>query len=120
MSGVGISFGADRIYDVLEQMDKFPEETAATTKVLFINFGEKEELFCLPILSQLRANGINAEIYPASHKMKKQMTYANNKNIPYVIMVGESEMEEGVVSLKNMETGDQEKLTPEQLIEKLA
>ncbi|WP_321306331.1 histidine--tRNA ligase [Marinifilum fragile] len=120
VSGVGISFGADRIYDVLEQMNKFPEETAATTKVLFINFGEKEELFCLPILSQLRANGINAEIYPTSHKMKKQMTYANNKNIPYVIMVGESEMEEGVVSLKNMETGDQDKLTPEQLIEKLA
>ncbi|WP_321280335.1 histidine--tRNA ligase [Marinifilum fragile] len=120
VSGVGISFGADRIYDVLEQMNKFPEETAATTKVLFINFGEREELFCLPILSQLRANGINAEIYPTSHKMKKQMTYANNKNIPYVIMVGESEMEEGLVSLKNMETGDQEKLTPEQLIEKLA
>lgn len=120
VSGVGISFGADRIYDVLEQMNKFPEETAATTKVLFINFGEKEELFCLPILSKLRANGINAEIYPASQKMKKQMTYANNKNIPYVIMVGETEMEEGVVSLKNMETGDQKKLTPEQLIEKLA
>lgn len=120
VSGVGISFGADRIYDVLEQMNKFPEETAATTKVLFINFGEKEELFCLPVLSKLRANGINAEIYPASQKMKKQMTYANNKNIPYVIMVGETEMEEGVVSLKNMETGDQEKLTPEQLIEKLA
>ena len=120
VSGVGISFGADRIYDVLEQMDKFPEETAATTKVLFINFGEKEELFCLPVLSKLRANGVNAEIYPASQKMKKQMTYANNKNIPYVIMVGETEMEEGVVSLKNMETGDQEKLTPEQLIEKLA
>ncbi|MCT4602838.1 MAG: histidine--tRNA ligase [Marinifilum sp.] len=120
VSGVGISFGADRIYDVLEQMDKFPEETAATTKVLFINFGEREELFCLPVLSKLRANGVNAEIYPASQKMKKQMTYANNKNIPYVIMVGETEMEEGVVSLKNMETGDQEKLTPEQLIEKLA
>ncbi|NOU60525.1 histidine--tRNA ligase [Marinifilum caeruleilacunae] len=120
VSGVGISFGADRIYDVLEQMDKFPEETAATTKVLFINFGEKEELFCLPILAKLRANGVNAEIYPASQKMKKQMTYANNKNIPFVIMVGESEMEEGLVSLKNMETGDQEKLSPEQLIEKLA
>ncbi|WP_421918176.1 histidine--tRNA ligase [Marinifilum sp.] len=120
VSGVGISFGADRIYDVLEQMNKFPEETAATTKVLFINFGEKEELFCLPVLAKLRANGVNAEIYPVSQKMKKQMTYANNKNIPYVIMVGESEMEEGVVSLKNMETGDQEKLTPVQLIEKLA
>ena len=120
VSGVGISFGADRIYDVMEQMEKFPEDTMATTKVLFINFGEKEELFCLPVLAKLRANGINAEIYPASQKMKKQMTYANNKNIPFVIMVGETEMEEGVVSLKNMETGDQEKLTPEQLIEKLA
>ncbi|MGQ1908610.1 histidine--tRNA ligase [Marinifilum sp. RC60d5] len=120
VSGVGISFGADRIYDVLEQMDKFPKETAATTKVLFINFGEKEELFCLPILGKLRENGVNAEIYPASQKMKKQMTYANNKNIPFVIMVGESEMEEGLVSLKDMDSGEQTKLTPDQLIEKLA
>jgi len=120
VSGVGISFGADRIYDVMEQMEKFPEETAETTKVLFINFGEKEEKFCLPILAKLRANGINAEIYPASQKMKKQMTYANNKNIPFVIMVGETEMEEGLVSLKDMDTGEQLKLTPDQLIEKLA
>ncbi|RUT79479.1 histidine--tRNA ligase [Ancylomarina longa] len=119
VSGVGISFGADRIYDVLEQMNKFPEETEATTKVLFINFGEKEESFCLPILAKLRANGINAEIFPASQKMKKQMTYANNKNIPYVILVGESELEEGMLSLKDMETGEQEKLSPEQLVEKL-
>ncbi|WP_461630381.1 histidine--tRNA ligase [Labilibaculum euxinus] len=119
VSGVGISFGADRIYDVLEQMDKFPSNTGITTKVLFINFGEKEESFCLPILAKLRANGINAEIYPDSSKMKKQMTYANNKNIPFVILVGESEVEEGVVSLKNMESGDQEKLTPDQLIERL-
>jgi len=120
VSGVGISFGADRIYDVMEQMEKFPEETAETTKVLFINFGEKEELFCLPILAKLRANSVNAEIYPASQKMKKQMTYANNKNIPFVIMVGETEMEEGMLSLKNMDTGEQLKLTPDQLIEKLA
>ncbi|MPQ45809.1 histidine--tRNA ligase [Marinifilum sp. N1E240] len=120
VSGVGISFGADRIYDVMEQMEKFPEETAETTKVLFINFGEKEEKFCLPILAKLRANGINSEIYPASQKMKKQMTYANNKNIPFVIMVGETEMEEGLVSLKDMDTGEQLKLTPDQLIEKLA
>nr|WP_320118297.1 histidine--tRNA ligase [uncultured Marinifilum sp.] len=119
VSGVGISFGADRIYDVLEQMDKFPKETAATTKVLFINFGEKEELFCLPILAKLRANGVNAEIYPASQKMKKQMTYANNKNIPFVIMVGESEIQEGKLSLKDMDSGEQTKLTPEELIEKL-
>ncbi|WP_372751103.1 histidine--tRNA ligase [Labilibaculum sp.] len=120
VSGVGISFGADRIYDVLEQMNKFPSNTGITTKVLFINFGEKEEAFCLPVLAKLRAKGINAEIYPGSAKMKKQMTYANNKNIPYVILVGESEIEEGVLSLKNMESGEQEKLTPEQLIEKLA
>ncbi|PCH71578.1 MAG: histidine--tRNA ligase [Bacteroidales bacterium] len=120
VSGVGISFGADRIYDVLEQMDKFPTNTGITTKVLFINFGEKEEAFCLPILAKLRANGVNAEIYPSSAKMKKQMTYANNKNIPFVILVGESEIEEGLVSLKNMESGEQEKLTPQQLIEKLA
>ncbi|MDQ1769720.1 histidine--tRNA ligase [Labilibaculum sp. A4] len=120
VSGVGISFGADRIYDVLEQMDKFPSNTGITTKVLFINFGEKEEAFCLPILAKLRAKGINAEIYPDSSKMKKQMTYANNKNIPFVILVGESEVEEGVVSLKNMESGDQEKLTPDQLIERLS
>jgi len=120
VSGVGISFGADRIYDVMEQMEKFPEETAETTKVLFINFGEKEEKFCLPILAKLRANGINSEIYPASQKMKKQMTYANNKNIPFVIMVGETEIEEGLVSLKDMDTGEQLKLTPDQLIEKLA
>jgi len=120
VSGVGISFGADRIYDVMEQMEKFPEETAETTKVLFINFGEKEEKFCLPILAKLRANGINSEIYPASQKMKKQMTYANNKNIPFVIMVGETEMEEGLVSLKDMDTGEQLKLTPDQLIVKLA
>ena len=119
VSGVGISFGADRIYDVLEQMDKFPTNTGITTKVLFINFGEKEEAFCLPILAKLRANGINAEIYPGSPKMKKQMTYANNKNIPSVIMVGETEIEEGVVSLRNMESGEQEKLTPDQLVERL-
>lgn len=120
VSGVGISFGADRIYDVLEQMGKFPTDTGITSKVLFINFGEKEEAFCLPILANLRANGINSEIYPDSSKMKKQMTYANNKNIPFVILVGESEVEEGVVSLKNMESGEQEKLTPDQLIERLA
>jgi histidyl-tRNA synthetase len=119
VSGVGISFGADRIYDVLEQMDKFPTNTGITTKVIFINFGEKEEAFCLPILAKLRANGVNAELYPSSAKMKKQMTYANNKNIPFVILVGETEIEEGVVSLKNMESGEQEKLTPDQLVEKL-
>jgi len=120
VSGVGISFGADRIYDVLEQMDKFPADTVNTTKVMFVNFGEKEEKYCLPILAKLRANGVKAEIFPDAQKMKKQMNYANDKHIPFVIMVGETEMEEGLLSLKDMETGDQIKLTPEALIEKLA
>ncbi|MRT91457.1 histidine--tRNA ligase [Ancylomarina sp. 16SWW S1-10-2] len=120
VSGVGISFGADRIYDVLEQMDKFPAETVSTTKIMFVNFGEKEEKYCLPILARLRAKGVKAEIFPDSAKMKKQMNYANDKHIPFVIMVGEMEMEEGLLSLKDMETGDQIKLTPEALIEKLA
>ena len=120
VSGVGISFGADRIYDVLEQMDKFPAETVSTTKVMFVNFGEKEEKYCLPILSRLRAKGVKSEIFPDSAKMKKQMNYANDKHIPFVIMVGETEMEEGLFSLKDMETGEQTKLTVDALIEKLA
>jgi len=120
VSGVGISFGADRIYDVLEQMELFPAETVNTTKVMFVNFGEKEEKYCLPILAKLRANGVKAEIFPDAQKMKKQMNYANDKHISFVIMVGETEMEEGLLSLKDMETGDQIKLTPEALIEKLA
>jgi len=120
VSGVGISFGADRIYDVLEQMDRFPAETVNTTKVMFVNFGEKEEKYCLPILAKLRANGVNAEIFPGAQKMKKQMNYANDKHIPFVIMVGETEMEEAVVSLKDMETGEQIKLSTDALIEKLA
>ncbi|MCZ4693093.1 histidine--tRNA ligase [Ancylomarina euxinus] len=120
VSGVGISFGADRIYDVLEQMNRFPAETVNTTKVMFVNFGEKEEKYCLPILARLRMNGVKAEIFPDSAKMKKQMTYANDKHIPFVIMVGETEMEEGLVSLKDMDSGEQIKLSPEALIEKLA
>ncbi|MFA8434391.1 MAG: histidine--tRNA ligase [Marinifilaceae bacterium] len=119
VSGVGISFGADRIYDVLNQLELFPSDVVSTTKVMFVNFGEKEEKYCLPVLAKLRAADVNAEIYPASQKMKKQMTYANNKSIPFVIMAGDSEIEEGVVSLKNMESGEQEKLNVEQLIAKL-
>ncbi|RXQ96694.1 histidine--tRNA ligase [Ancylomarina salipaludis] len=119
VSGVGISFGADRIYDVLEQMNRFPAETVNTTKVMFVNFGEKEEKYCLPILAKLRANGVKAEIFPESAKMKKQMTYANDKHIPFVIMVGETEIEEGLVSLKDMESGEQVKLSPDALIDKL-
>lgn len=120
VSGVGISFGADRIYDVLEQMDRFPAETVNTTKVMFVNFGESEEKYCLPILAKLRTNGVKSEIFPGSAKMKKQMNYANDKHIPFVIMVGETEMEEGLLSLKDMETGEQIKISVDALIEKLA
>ncbi|MCT4614244.1 MAG: histidine--tRNA ligase [Marinifilaceae bacterium] len=117
VSGVGISFGADRIYDVMEQMNKFPKQNAASTKVMFINFGEKEEMYCLPILSILRENNINSEIFPSSQKMKKQMNYANNKNISFVIMVGENEMNENRLSVKNMETGEQESVNINDLVD---
>lgn len=119
MSGVGISFGADRIFDVMNQLDLFPKDANTTTQVLFVNFGSQEELYCLPILKTLRANGINAEIYPDASKMKKQMTYADKKGIPYVALVGENEMKSGIVSLKNMTSGEQENLTTEELIPKL-
>lgn len=119
MSGVGISFGADRIFDVMNQLDLFPKDANTTTQVLFVNFGSQEELYCLPILKTLRANGINAEIYPDASKMKKQMTYADKKGIPYVALVGENEMKSSIVSLKNMTSGEQENLTTEELIQKL-
>ncbi|WP_288117135.1 histidine--tRNA ligase [Bacteroides acidifaciens] len=107
VSGVGISFGADRIFDVMTQLDLFTEDANTTTRILFVNFGEKEECFCLPLLRQLRNEGINAEIYPEAAKMKKQMTYADRKKIPFVALVGENEIKEGTVSLKNMSTGEQ-------------
>ncbi len=107
VSGVGISFGADRIFDVMTQLNLFPEDANTTTRILFVNFGEKEEQFCLPLLHQLRNEGINAEIYPEAAKMKKQMTYADRKKIPFVALVGENEIKEGIVSLKNMTTGEQ-------------
>ena len=119
MSGVGISFGADRIFDVMNQLDLFPKDANTTTQVLFVNFGSQEELYCLPILKSLRAHGINAEIFPDASKMKKQMTYADKKGIPYVALVGENEMQAGVVSLKNMASGEQENLTTDELIQKL-
>jgi histidyl-tRNA synthetase len=119
VSGVGISFGADRIYDVLEQLELFPEETSNTTKILFINFGEKEQGWCLQGLKQLRAAGIAAEIYPQSAKMKKQMTYANNRAIPYVALVGENEMNSGKVTLKNMKEGTQQEITIEAIVDQL-
>ena len=116
MSGVGISFGADRIYDVLNQLDLYPKEAVNATQLLFVNFGDKEAAYCLPILSQARNAGIRAEIYPDSAKMKKQMSYANDKNIPFVAIVGENEMNEGKLTLKNMTTGEQSLLTPDELL----
>jgi len=119
VSGVGISFGADRIYDVLLDNDLYPEFKGDTTQVLFINFGEQEQNYCLPLLFQLRGAGINSEIYPSSAKMKKQMTFANNKGIKYVVLVGSDEMESGKLTVKNMETGEQENLKIEELINKI-
>ncbi len=119
LSGVGISFGADRIFDVLNQLDLYPKEAVNGTRILFVNFGQAEADFCLPILAKLRNAGISAEIYPDSSKMKKQMSYANTKQIPFVAIVGESEMAEGKVMLKNMTTGEQNLVTPEELVEKL-
>jgi len=119
VSGVGISFGADRIYDVLLDHDLYPEFKGDSTQVLFINFGETEEDYCLPLLFKLRDVNINSEIYPSAAKMKKQMTFANNKGIKYVILVGSNEMESGKLTVKNMESGEQENLTIEELITKI-
>lgn len=119
MSGVGISFGADRIFDVMNQLDLFPKDNTTTTQILFVNFGSKEEMYCLPLLKELRAAGINAEIYPEAAKMKKQMGYADKKGIPFVALVGENEMQEGVVSLKNMTTGEQTNVAVAELVKTL-
>ena len=119
LSGVGISFGADRIYDVLNTLDLYPKDSMTATQVLFINFGEKETAYCLSIINKVRAQGIRAEIYPDTAKMKKQMSYANAKQIPFVALAGENEMKEGKITLKNMETGEQQMVTPEELITKL-
>ena len=120
VSGVGISFGADRIYDVLNQLELYPETSLENTQILFVSFGEKELMYCLPWLSALRAIGVNTEIYPEPAKMKKQMSYADNKRIPFVAIVGETEMNSGKVMLKNMKTGDQSLLSLEELIEMFA
>lgn len=120
VSGVGVSFGAERIYDVLVQQNLFPPDSLETTKVMFVNFGEKEEVYCLPVLANLRENGINAEIFPDSAKMKKQMNYANKKQIPFVVLAGESEMEAKKFTLKNMESGEQKSVTAKELIKILS
>lgn len=119
MSGVGISFGADRIYDVLTQLDNFPAEATESTKLLFINFGEKEELHCINLISKIREAGISSEIFPSAGKMKKQMNYANKKAIPFVALVGDKEIENNIVCLKDMESGEQSDVTLEELIERL-
>jgi len=120
VSGVGISFGADRIYDVLTQLQLFPSVTVDSTKLMFVNFGPAEEAFCLPVLAAVRKAGINAEIFPNKSKMAKQMTWANNKKIPFVAIVGENEMLQGKINLKSMVTGDQQLVDPQELIKILS
>ncbi len=117
ISGVGISFGADRIYDVLNSLDLYPKDITTGTQLLFINFGSKETTYCMPIVTAARADGIRTEIYPDSVKMKKQMSYANANSIPFVALVGEDEMSNGLVALKNMETREQKKVSPQEMIE---
>ena len=119
LSGVGISFGADRIYDVLNQLDLYPKDSVTTTQLLFINFGEKETAYCLPIINKVREKGIRVEIYPDASKMKKQMSYANAKQIPFVALAGENEMAEGKLTLKDMQTGEQLMVTVDELIDKI-
>ena len=119
LSGVGISFGVDRIYDVLDALDLYPKDSLQTTQVLFINFGEKETAYCLPAVARLRQAGIRTEYYPDAAKMKKQMSYANAKQIPFVVLAGETEMAEGKFTLKDMNTGEQQMLTVEEIIKRL-
>ena len=119
VSGVGISFGADRIYDVMTQLDLFPKEAIAATQVMFVNFGKNEELYILPLLYRLRSAGISSELYPDQDKMKKQMNYANRKGIKFVILAGESEIEAGMINLKNMESGQQQLIKSEEIVKVL-
>ncbi len=115
VSGVGISFGADRIYDIMNECGLFPEVLQSTTKILFINFGTEEEKYCISLLSTLRASAIPAEFYPENAKLKKQMEYANRKNIPFVALVGKDEMESGSITLKDMKSGEQKAVSFEEL-----
>lgn len=116
LSGVGISFGADRIYDVLNTLELYPKEMLSSTQVLFINFGEKETAYCLPFIAEIRKSEIRAEIFPDKAKMKRQMNYANAKNIPYVVFAGEDEIEKGKLMLKDMQSGEQKLVTAKELI----
>ena len=119
LSGVGISFGADRIYDVLNQLELYPGEISAAVKVLFINFGEAEARRAEQLILRLRRAGISAQLYPDAAKMKKQMNYANAEGVAYVALIGEDELASGNVTLKNMTTGEQRSLTPDELVEAL-
>ena len=116
ISGVGISFGVDRIYDVLNQLDAYPKDATNGTRLLFINFGQQESAYCLPVAARARQAGIRTEVFPDAAKMKKQMAYANAKQIPFVVLAGENEISQGKLTLKNMETGEQQLLTPDELI----
>ncbi len=116
VSGVGISFGADRIYDVLTELELFPTDTDKGLKLLFVNFGEKEQLHCMKLVKEIRQNGIDCELYPTAAKMQKQMKYANDIRVQYVALVGENEMNENLIQLKNMESGEQEEMSLEEVI----
>lgn len=119
VSGVGISFGADRIFDVMNQLNLYPETATVSTQLMFVNFGEMEALYCLKLASILRSNGILCELYPDNAKLKKQMAYADRKGIPFVAVVGEEEMQKGLIGLKNMQSGEQTTVTVEQVVAKL-
>ena len=120
VSGVGISFGIDRIFLVMDELNLFPKDIDISSRVLFVNFGEVESEFCLSLVKKLRDNNINSELYPSAEKIKKQMNYANNKGVQYVVMIGEDEMKSGKLSIKNMQTGDQEKMNISELIKILS
>jgi histidyl-tRNA synthetase len=119
MSGVGISFGADRIYDLMCDHDLFPEIQGQSTQVLFVNFGKEESIYCLSVVQQLRMMGIKAELFPEPSKMKKQMSYADQKKIPFVVLAGSEEIRTGILSLKNMITGEQTQVEATELHKKL-
>ena len=116
---MGISFGVDRIYDVLDALRLYPDDSLQTSRVLFINFGQRETAYCLPVVAKVRQAGIRAELFPDAAKMKKQMAYANAKQIPFVVLAGDNEMAEGKVTLKDMETGEQTLVSTEELIARI-
>lgn len=119
VSGVGVSFGADRIYDVMNKLNLFPQEALSSTRLLFVNFGEHREQYILNILPRIRKEGIICELYPDEAKLKRQMIYANNKNIPYVALIGEEEMKKGMITLKNMSSGNQQEVSLEEMIKEV-